>query len=199
MWMPAEKRRILAKETTRLPYLTGGSRQEEELAPRIREETIETVFDQYIHPDDPASDESAPGRWNRARQLWKALLTEASAGYFLELQGSEFIEWIKTGSPTALPCTAEEVESHNKALPELKGEASVVHDALRIRATLLKSSEAFEQLLLEEGVQAARRLKLRQIRERIRSVADPNWFIRRQPKVFARYKDLLSSWLEKGG
>jgi hypothetical protein len=199
MWMPAEKRRILAKETASLPYLTGMSRQEEEAATEIREETIENVFDQFIHPDDPDSDESAPGRWNRARQLWKNLLTEESAGYFLELRESEYIDWIKTGMPTPLPCTTEEVESRNRALPELKGEADVVECARRIRATLLKSSDAFEQILLEGGVQASRRLKLRQIREIIRTVADPAWFIKRQPKVFARYKDLLSSWLERGG
>jgi hypothetical protein len=196
MWMSAEKRRVLAKETANLPYLKGTSKQEEESATIIRGEILETVFDQFIRPDDPDSDPSAPSRWNRARQLWKSLLAEERAAYFVELRDSDYLDWIKTGTPTVLPCTTEEIESRNKNLPELKGPTDVVQFARHVRASLLKSSDAIEQLLLESGAQAARRLMLRHVRDVLRKITDPEWFIRRQPKVFAKYKELLSSWLE---
>ena len=196
MWMSADKRRAMSKETSDLPYLVGTSRQQEELATQIRGQIIEDVFDQYIKPDDADTDVSTPSRWNRARQLWKFLLTEKRAAYFIELKESDYVPWIKTGEPTVLPCTTDEIESRNKALPDLKGTEDAVQYARQIRATILKGSDAFEQLLLESGVQAAKRLKLREIRDIVRKVSDPAWFIKRQPKVFARYKELLNSWIE---
>jgi len=195
MWLSAEKRRALAKETSGLPYLSG-SKEQAEKATQIREEILEKVFDQYIKPDQPDADVSMPSRWNRARRLWKALLTEKRASYFIELKASKYLEWIETGEPFVLPCTAEEIETLNSAMPELVGEKTVVQLAKEVRAALLKSSDALEQRLLQGGVQAAKRLKLREIRDTLRKVTDPQWFIKRQPKVFVKYEDLLRSWLE---
>jgi hypothetical protein len=196
MWMSADKRRALARETSDLPYLAGASKQEAEEATQLRSEILEQVFDQFIRPDDSDFDASAPSRWNRALQLWRTLLTEKRVSYFVELKGSEYVDWIKTGEPTLLPCTTDEIASRNRALPELEGGEETVQFACEIRATLLKSCDTFEQLLLEGGVQAARRLKLRQIRDIIRTVADAAWFLKRRPRVFAHYKDLISSWVE---
>ena len=199
MWISADKRRALAKETAALPYLAGTSRQEAELATQIRIEILEKVFDQFIKPDNLDSDVSASSRWSRARKLWKTLLTEKRASYFLELRESEYEEWIISGEPNLLPCTTEEIESRNSALPQLHGEKDVIQLAKEIRAALLKSSDAFEQQLLESGVQAAKRLRLREIRDVIRKVTDPQWFIKRQPKIFAKHKELMKSWVEQQG
>jgi hypothetical protein len=196
MWMSADKRRALAKETSGLPYLEGASKREAELATQIRGEILEQVFDQFIRPDDSDFDASSPSRWNRAMQLWKTLLTEKRVNFFIELKASEYVEWIKAGEPTLLPCTASEIESHNSALPKLEGEKDITQFASEIRATILKSCDAFEQLLLKSGVQAAKRLKLRKIRDVVRIVTDPAWFIKRRPKAFASYKELISSWVE---
>ena len=76
MWMSADKRRALARETSDLPYLAGASKQEAEEASQLRSEILEQVFDQFIRPDDSDFDASAPSRWNRALQLWRTLLTE---------------------------------------------------------------------------------------------------------------------------
>jgi|GEM_PF-6999295 hypothetical protein len=196
MWLSADKRRAFAKETSKLPYLEGASKREADLATQIRSEILEQVFDKFVKPDDSDFDASTPSRWNRALQLWKVLLTEKRVNYFIELNNSEYIEWIKTGEPTLLPCTAVEIESHNKALPKLEGDRDVIQFAREIRATLLKSCDAFEQLLLKSGVQAAKHLKLRQIRDVVRRVTDPAWFLKRRPKVFADYKELISKWVE---
>jgi hypothetical protein len=199
MWMSADKRRTLAKETSDLPYLAGTYKQEAELATQIRSEIIEKVFDRFIKPDDPDSDISVSSRWSRARKLWKILLTEKRASYFIELRESEYEEWIMTGEPNLLPCTTDEIETRNSALPQLQGEKEVIQLAREIRATLLKSSDAFEQQLLETGVQAAKRLRLREIRDVIRKVTDPGWFIKRRPKIFAKHKELMKSWVEQQG
>ena len=196
IWMSADKRRALARETSDLPYLAGASKQEPEEATQLRNEILEQVFDQFIRSDDSDFDASAPSRWNRALQLWRTLLTEKRVSYFVELKGSEYVEWIKTGEPTLLPCTTDEIENRNRALPELEGVEDAVQFAREIRATLLKSCDSFEQLLLEGGVQAAMRLKMRQIRDIVRTAADAAWFLKRRLRVFAHYKDLVSSWVE---
>ena len=197
MWMSVDKRRALAKETSRLPYLAGASREQEELATRIRSDIVESVFDQFIRPDVPSSDPSAPGRLNRAKQLWTQLLAEKRASYFVALKEAKYIEWIIRGAAVDLPCTTDEIERQNSSLPELTGEKVVTQRAAEIRATLLKCADKLEQRLLETGIQAEKRLALKQVRDILRKVTDPQWFIRRQPQVFTKYEKLLASWLEK--
>ncbi len=198
MWMSADKRRALAKETSRLPYLAGASKTEAELATGIRSEILDSVFDRFIRPDDGSGfDLSAPGRLNRAKQLWKALLTETRASYFIALNDSRYVDWIVTGEAVVLPCTSEEIESRNRILPELQGEEAAARLAREIRATLLKCSDAFEQQLLQQGVQAGKRLAVRRIRDILNKVTDPQWFIRRQPKTFEKYQNLMASWVEQ--
>lgn len=197
MWMSVDKRRALAKETSRLPYLAGASREEEELATRVRSEIVESVFDQFIRPDVPGSDPSAPGRLNRAKQLWTHVLAEKRASYFIELKDSKYVEWIVRGAAVDLPCTTDEIERHNTSLPRLTGETAVTQLASEIRATLLKCADRLERRLLETGVQAEKRLVLNQVRDILRRVTDPQWFIKRRPRVFTKYEKLLASWLEK--
>ncbi len=197
MWMSADKRRALAKETSRLPYLASESKGEAELATRLRSEILDFVFDRFIRPDGSGFDLSAPSRLNRATQLWKALLTEKRASYFIELNDSRYADWIETGEAVALPCTTEEIESRNSALPELRGEESVIRLGRQIRATLLKCSDMLDQQLRDEGDGTQKRMTMKQVRDILARVTDPEWFIRRQPKAFAKYQNLLVSWLKQ--
>jgi hypothetical protein len=196
MWISADKRRALAKETSQLPYLGGGSKEVAELATQIRSDILESVFDRFIRPDVARFDPSAPGQLNRAKQLWRELLKEERASYFIELKDSRYVDWIETGEAVVLPCSTDEIESRNRSLPELQGEKNLIQLAREIRATLLKCSDKIEQRLLESGVQAEKRLALRRIREILKKVTDVQWFIKRKPKVFAKYEKLMRSWVE---
>jgi hypothetical protein len=195
--MSAEKKHFLAKETSGLPYLSGVSKEIAHEASQIRDEILETVFDRFIKPDDATTDVSATSRWKRARKLWKALITERRASFFIDLKASKYIDWISTGAATVLPCTTEEVENRDKTLPGLQGRKEAVLLAREIRATLLKYSDELEQKMLERAVQAEKRQKLERIREIIREVTDAEWFIKRQPKDFSLYEKLVSSWVRQ--
>lgn len=195
--MSADKRRVLAKEISELPFLRGTTKQEADLATQIRSQILETVFDTFIKPDDANIDVLTTSRWKRARQLWKALVTEKRASYFIDLKGSRYIEWIKTGEATVLPCTTEEVEDRNRTLPGLRGSKSVVNLAKEIRATFLKYSDEFEQRLLQRGVPAEGRRKLEVFRDILRKVREADWFVKKKPKDFVQYERLMSKLVTK--
>ncbi len=197
MWMSQDKRRLLAKETAQLPYLTGTYKEEAEVATQIRNEILEVVFDKFIMPDEYRTDVTTMSRWKRAKQLWKTLITENRGSYFIDLGASEYIEWVRTGEPTVLPCSTYEIEDRNKALPKLQGSRSDVNLAKEIRATLLKFIEVFEQRLLEDKVPADKRYKFDDFCGIVRKSTSADWFIRKQPKKFPDYDNLLSNLVEK--
>ncbi len=197
MGMSSDKRRILEKQIAELPYLAGISKEEADLATKYRNETLELIFDQFIRPDGADRNISTTGRWKRASQLWKSLLVERRASYFIDLKASHYIEWIKTGAPIVLPCTTEEVEDRNRNLPELQGSRGDVSLAKEIRATFMKYCDGFEQRLLVRGVIAEKRRKLEIFRDILRKVKEAEWFIMRQPKEFTQYENLSKKLVEK--
>jgi hypothetical protein len=181
MWMSADKRRLLAKETSGLPYLSGVSREIAHRATQIRDQILETVFDQFIRPDDAHVDVSTTSRWKRARQLWRTLLTESRASYFVDLHTSRFLDWIRTGEATVLPCTTDELETRDRTLPALQGPPGTVRRAREIRAALIKYTDEQERSLLERGARTEERQALERARDVLRRVTDAEWFIKRQP------------------
>jgi len=193
MWMSADKRRLLAKETAGLPYLKGAAKEVAHRATEIRDQVLEMVFDQFIKPDDAKVDVSTTSRWKRARQLWKSLLTETRATYFIDLAASRYMEWIRTGEAAVLPCTTAEMEASERSMPELQGAASAVARAREIRASVLRYTEELERGLAERGGKAEDRQVLERAREALRRVTDPEWFIKRQPKDAAQIDALVSS------
>ena len=193
MWMSADKRRLLTKETAGLPYLKGATKEIAHRATEIRDQILETVFDQFIKPDDAKVDVSTTSRWKRARQLWKNLLTETRASYFVDLAASRFVEWIRTGEATVLPCTTGEMEASERSMPALEGAAASVARAREIRGTLLRYTDEMERGLLERGGKAGDRQALERAREALRAVKDAEWYVRRQPKDSAQIEALVSS------
>ncbi len=180
MWMSADKRRLLAKETSGLPYLSGLTREIAHRATQIREEILETVFDQFIKPDDAKVDVSTASRWKRARQLWKTLLTESRASYFVDLHTSRFLDWIRTGEATVLPCTTDELKTRDGTLPELQGPPDTVRRAKEVRAALLRYTDDLERGLLERKAIGEERQRLERARDTLRRTTDAGWFIKRQ-------------------
>jgi len=192
MWMSADKRRLLVKETTGMPYLKGATKELAHRATEIRDQVIETVFDQFIKPDDAKVDVSTTSRWKRARLLWKNLLTETRASYFVDLAASRFVEWIRTGEAAVLPCTTGEMEASERSMPALEGAAPTVARAREIRGSLLKYVDELDRGLLERGGRAEDRQALERAREALRTVKDADWYIRRQPKDSAQIEALVS-------
>jgi hypothetical protein len=196
--MSPDKRRLLAKETSNLPYLTGTYEEEAELANQVRNEILELVFDQFIMPDDYNSSAATTSRWKRARQIWKTLLSEKRASYFLDLNNSRYLEWIKMGEANVLPCSTEEIEERNKNLPALQGPKGTVSLAREIRATLLKFVEYFERRLFEAKVVADKRRNFDEFCDTVRKSILAEWFIKKQPKKFAEYEKLLTNLISGG-
>jgi hypothetical protein len=197
MWMSADKRRLLAKETSGLPYLSGISREIAHRATQIRDEILETVFDQFIKPDDAKVDVSTTSRWKRARQLWKTLLTESRASYFVDLHTSRFLDWIRTGEATVLPCTTDELETRDRSLPELQGPPGTVRRAKEIRAAFLKYADELERGLLERKAGGGERQGLERVRDVLRRVTDAEWFIKRQPGDSGQSEKLMDTLLNE--
>jgi hypothetical protein len=197
MWMSADKRRLLAKETSGLPYLSGVSREIAHRATQIRDEILETVFDQFIKPDDAKVDVSTTSRWKRARQLWKTLLTESRASYFVDLQTSRFLDWIRTGAATVLPCTTDEVKTRDQTLPELQGPPDTVGRAREIRAAFLKYADELERGLLERKAGGEERQRLERARDVLRGVTDAEWLVKRQPKDYGQSEKLMDALLKE--
>lgn len=193
MWMSTDKRRLLAKETSGLPYLSGVSREAAHEATGIRDEILESVFDQFIKPDDAKVDVSTASRWKRARQLWKTLLTESRASYFLDLKASGFLDWIRTGEPTVLPCTSVELETLDRGLPELQGLPGTAKRGREVRAALLRYTDELERGLLGRGAREQDRRALERARDVLRGVTDAEWFIRRQPKDSGQWGSVLGT------
>jgi len=196
MWMSTDKRRLMAKETSGLPYLTGISKEVAHLASQVRDEILEVIFDKFIRPDDAQVDVSTTSRWKRARQLWKTLLAEKRASYFVDLKASRFLDWIRTGETTVLPCTTEEMETLENGLPAIQGSKEAVRRAREIRATLLKHSDELERALLARGGKTEDRQQLEKARGVLRSITDAEWFLQRQPGDFAQYEKLLRSLMK---
>ncbi len=199
MWMSADKRRLLAKETAGLPYLKGATKEQAHRATEVREQILETVFDQFIKPDDAKVDVSTTSRWKRARQLWKNLLTETRASYFVDLAASRWMEWIRTGEAAVLPCTTGELESSERSMPALEGAAPTVARAREIRGSILRYTEELERGLLERGGKTEDRQPLERAREALRTVKEAEWFIRRQPKDPAQVEALVTSLAQGKG
>jgi len=193
MWLSPEKRRILAKETAQLPYLTGVSRQEGELATEYRNEILETVFDQFIRPDDASPEVTNTSHWKRALQLWKSLLIEERPSYFIDLNDSEYIAWIKTGEATVLPCTGDEVEDRNKGLPQFQGNEVDVSLAKEVRATLLKFIEHSRQSLVERNATEDKIRKVDEFCETIKKEKSADWFLDMRPRSFLDYENVLEN------
>ena len=187
--MNLSKRTAFAKETLALPLLTGFTKAEVELGTKTRNEILEFVFDQFIMPDEASAADPSSRTKKRARELWKTLISEGRASYFVELKGSQYIEWIKTGEPTVLPCPAHEIEERNRNLPELQGTEIAVDQAKVIRATFLKfADELFENLLRIDAPAESRRRLLNFRNQILRQGTDADWFLRSQPKDFRDYE-----------
>lgn len=197
MWMSADKRRLFARDTLDLPFLRGSSKEEGELATKCRNDILEHLFDKFIRPDDATRNASAASRWQRARQFWKTLVTEKRASYFIELEESDYLEWIKTGEATTLPCTESQVESRNKNLPELHGSKIAVSQARTIRATFLKCIDDFGIKLINNNVPLEKRQKLIRFKAQLRNGLDAEWFLKNQPKEFSKYEKFLTDLIEK--
>jgi hypothetical protein len=196
MWMSADKRRLLAKETSGLPYLSGASREIAHRATQIRDEVLEIVFDQFIKPDDAKVDVSTTSWWKRARQLWRTLLTEKRASYFVDLHISGYLDWIRTGEATVLPCTTDELETRDRTLPELQGPLETVRRAKELRAALLKYTDELGRGLLARGASDEERQAPERARALLCRVTDSAWFIKRQPGVSGqseKFMDTLSN------
>ena len=191
MWISRDKRRLLAKETANLPYLIGATVEEADYATECRSQILELVFDQFIRPDDESAETTSASRWKRAMQLWKVLLNERRASYFVDLRVSAYVEWIKTGEATVLPCTTEEVEDRNKGLPELQGAKTDVGLAREVRATILKHAEDFETRLPQKSENSDSRRKFDELCTIIRKETGAEWFIRKRPKSFLQYEKLF--------
>ena len=187
--MNLSKRTAFARETITLPLLTGFTKAEVELGTVTRNEILEFVFDQFILPDEASTADPSSGTRKRARKLWKTLVSEGRASYFVELKGSQYIEWIKTGEPSVLPCTTSQVEERNRNLPELQGTEITVDQAKVIRATFLKFADELFENLLRIGAPAESRRRLLNFRNQIlRQGTDADWFLRNQPKDFRDYE-----------
>ena len=197
MWMSNEKRRVFARETSDIPFLQSSSKDEGEAASKSRNEILELIFDKFIRPDDSTQNASTTSRWQRARELWKAMLSEKRASYFIELRDSDYLEWIKTGEATTLPCTESQVETRNKNLPEFRGANDVVRQARIIRATFLKCIDDVAIKLIQRNVPLEKRQKLIRFRATLRSGLDAEWFLEHQPKVFSAYEKFLTDVVEK--
>ena len=195
MGISPDKRMLLAKVVAKLPNLSGASAQEAESASRARIQILELLLDRFITPDN--ADLTTSSATKRAKQLWKSLVAEKRSSYFIDLKASHYVEWIKTGEAFVLPCTTDEVEERNRVLPELKGSETVVNLAKEIRATFMKYSDLFEQLLLVRGVPAEKRRKLEMFRDILRKVDEAEWFIMRQPKEFTEYERLFGKLIGK--
>ena len=197
MWMSVEKRRVFAKETSNLPFLHGVNKQEGELATKLRNEILELLFDQFLSPDFANNNVSATSRWKRARQLWKVLIVEKRASYFIELMNSSYLEWVKSGQTELLPCPSGTVEERNNKLPEMKGLKSDVDQARVVRATFLKCADEYERILLERRISEEKLQKLRNFRGYLQNGTTAEWFLKNQPKDFSGYEKFLANIVEK--
>ena len=197
MWMSNDKRRHFARDTSGLPFLQSGSKDEGALATKYRDEILELMFDKFIRPDDSTRDASTTSRWQRARELWKALVAEKRASFFIELKDSNYLEWITTGKESTLPCTESQVEARNKNLPRLHGAESVVTQARIIRATFLKCIDDVAIKLIQRNVPLENRQKLIRFRAMLRNGADAEWLLENQPKEFSQYEKFLTELVEK--
>ncbi len=196
--MSPEKRRALEKEILELPFLNGFTKAERELATEARNEILELVFDKFIIPDEASNTVTSTNSWKRARQLWKTLISEQRASYFVELKSSRYADWIRTGAPTALPCTTSQVEERNRNLPELQGTETSVDQARVIRATLLKFADELFENLLRIGAPAENRRKLMSFRNQIlRQGTDADWFVNNQPRDFRDYEKTVIELMEE--
>ena len=190
MGISPDKRMFLTKVVATLPNLSG----EAESASRARIQILELLLDRFITPDN--ADLTTSSATKRAKQLWKSLVAEKRSSYFIDLKASHYVEWIKTGE-AFVPCTTDEVEERNRVLPELKGSETDVNLAREVRATFMKYSDQFEQLLLVRGVPAEKRRKLEMFRDILRKVDEAEWFIMRQPKEFIEYERLFGKLIGK--
>jgi hypothetical protein len=196
MWMSTDKRRLMAKETAGLPYLSGISREIAHRATQLRDEILETVFDQFIKPDDAKVDVSTTSRWKRARQLWRTLLAESRASYFLDLHASKFADWIRTGQATVLPCTTAELETRERNLPGLQGPPEAVRRARELRAAFLKYTDDLEREMVERGAGEEERRPLARARDLLCRTTEAEWFTRRWPGGSSPSEKLFDSLLE---
>ena len=193
--MKTEKRKVFAKETRDLPYLEGTSPGEAQLATKLRNDILETVFDCFIRPDDEKPDLSPASRWQRATQLWKIMITECRAAYFIELNDSNFMEWINRGQPTSLPLSHSEIESRNRNLSELHGSEAVVRQAKAVRATLLRLADEYQESLAHLNVTTRMLQNLIRFRYNLKYKMDAQWFLEKQPKDFFRYERVFAELL----
>ncbi len=135
MGISPDKRTLLAKVVAKLPNLVGASNEEPELASKARVQILELLLHRFIAPDH--ADATTSSATKRAKQLWESLVAEKRSSYFIDLNASHCVEWIKTGEAFVLPCTTDEVEERNRDLPELRGSEMNVNLAKEIRATFM--------------------------------------------------------------
>ena len=193
MWMPVGKRRLFAMETFQLPLLDAITREETELATKARTELLELIFDEFLASDFVKGDILANSRWKRARQLWKIMLAERRASYFLDLENSCYLYWIKSGEVTLLPCPTAMVEDGKKKLPKMQGSKEYVEQAEVVRATFLKCAEDYEQKLIQGKASEEKTSKLGMFRHIVQNGVDPDWFLKNKPKVFSRYEKFFAN------
>lgn len=190
MWMSVEKRRAFSKETSNLPFLRSVTREEGELATKLRGDMLELLFDQYLSPDSASINISTTSRWKRARQLWKVMITEKRASYFIDLKSSGYLEWVKSGRTTLLPCPSSTVAEMNKKLREMIGSKSDMDQARVVRATFLKCIDEYEKILYEGKVSEEKVQRLRTLCDYLQNGTTAEFFLKNQPKEFTGYEEV---------
>ena len=181
-------------EYPRLPSLHGFEANEIKTAERLRHTIIWSML-RSLRPYWGGSSALSAQRW-RTNQLWKTLVSETRASYFLELASSRYGEWIRTGERVALPVTTREVYERNARLPKLRGRD--VKQANLIRATFLKVAEHFFCALVRNNARVEKRRQLLAFRNGfLRHCTDAAWFVGNKPRDFSLYSKTIAGLMQE--